>query len=46
MEDFMNVLLNQGFAVAMCTYTIVKVNTSISELTKVVTVLNEKIKGE
>lgn len=46
MEEIINLIANQGFAIAMATYIIIVVNKSIQELTKAVTVLTEKLERE
>lgn len=46
MEEIINLIANQGFAIAMATYIIIVVNKSIQELTKAVTILTEKLEKE
>lgn len=43
MEEIINLIANQGFSIAIATYVIVVVNKSIQDLTKVVTILTEKL---
>lgn len=44
MNDIINLITNQGFAIAMATYTIISVNKSIQENTKAITILTEQVK--
>lgn len=46
MEEIINLIVNQGFAITIATYIIIVVNKSIQELTKAVTVLTEKLDRE
>lgn len=47
MEEIITLVANQGFAIAIATYTIVVVNKSINEMTKAVVTLTEKLeKGD
>lgn len=44
MEELITVVSNQGFAIAMATYTIVSVNKTMRELSNAVIILTEQIK--
>ena len=47
MEEIITLITNQGFAIAMCSYVMVTMNKSMNELTKAITILNEKLdKGD
>lgn len=47
MEEIITLISNQGFAIAMCSYVMITVNKSIQEMTKAITILNEKLdKGD
>lgn len=46
MEEIITLIANQGFAIAIATYTIVVVNRSVQENTKALTILAEKIDNE
>lgn len=47
MEEIITLVANQGFAIAIATYTIVVVNKSLNEMTKAVVTLTEKLeKGD
>ena len=43
MEELINLIANQGFAIAMASYVIVVVNKSLNEMTKAVVTLTEKL---
>ena len=45
MEDIINLIANQGFAIAMASYVIVVVNKSLNEMTKAVVTLTEKLEN-
>lgn len=46
MEELITLIVNQGFAIAVASYTIFVVNKSLQELTKAVTILNERLDKE
>lgn len=46
MEDWANWITNNGFAVAVAGYLLLRMETTIKELTKAVTVLTAKMGGE
>lgn len=46
MEELINLIANQGFAIVMCSYCMVTMNKSMNELTKAITILNEKLDKE
>lgn len=46
MEELISLIANQGFAIAIATYTIVVVNKSVQENTKALTVLSEKLERD
>ena len=46
MSEIVTLVTNQGFAIAMATYTIVTVNKSMQEMTKAIVILNEKLDKE
>lgn len=46
MEEIITLIANQGFAIAIATYTVVVVNKSLQEMTKAITILNEKLDKE
>lgn len=46
MEELISLVANQGFAIAIATYTIVVVNKSLNEMTKAVVTLTEKLEKE
>ena len=43
MEELINLITNQGYAIAISSYVIIVVNKSLQEMTKVMTVLVEKL---
>ena len=46
MEEIITLISNQGFAIAIATYTIVSVNKTMKELSQAVIVLTEQIKKD
>lgn len=47
MEEIITMISNQGFSIVMCAYVMVTMNKSMNELTKAITILNEKLdKGD
>lgn len=46
MEEIINLITNQGFAIAMCTYVIVVLNKSVQENTRAITILSERLEKE
>lgn len=46
MEEVITLVANQGFAIAIATYTIVVVNKSLNEMTRAVVTLTEKLDKE
>lgn len=46
MEEIITLISNQGFAIAIASYTIVTVNKTMRELSQAVIILTEQIKKE
>lgn len=46
MEEIINAIANQGFAIAIATYVIVVLNKNLAENTKAITILAEKLEDK